>query len=79
VSDLAEEEAMVAKAVAHAVKAGVPGEDIDRELQQAALDDDDFRHVVCAGRLYALMRLRRLSSYSGESPVMPPKRDPNPW
>jgi hypothetical protein len=74
VSDLAEEEAMVATAVGHAVKAGVPAEIIDGELQQAALDPgDDFRHVTCAGRLYALIRLHRLSSPPGESPA-PPKR-----
>jgi hypothetical protein len=59
----------VAKAVAAAARAGVPAEDIDRVLVRAAAEaDDDFRHPVCAGRLYALARLRQQRRPTTESP-----------
>jgi len=78
--DAADDQALVETAIGHAVEAGLPREAIDAELQRAAREpDDDFRHVVCAGRLYALIRLHRPPHPPAESPVVRRDADPHPW
>jgi hypothetical protein len=47
-------------------------------VQLANEPDDDLRHVVAAGRLRALARLRRPRRTPDVSPVIPP-REVNPW
>jgi hypothetical protein len=71
---------MVAKAIGHAVEAGLPAEEIDAVLVRASAEEDDaFRAPVTAGKLYARIRLRRPARPPAESPVARRDGDPNPW